>query len=137
MNREAVLKFLQGILQDILCHSNIISEISEIITAGGVEKRFFTLLVTRLRQLSQLGVDAIKLEEFENIGGGLYSLHLSGKGFNIRILYSFLSERQPVLLLAFYERAGKAKTNYSPYIQPAKDRLQEMKEEILNGSYKI
>ena len=73
---------------------------------------------------------AFRHKEFENIGGGLYSMHLAGKGFNLRILYAFLANQSPVLLLAFHERAGKRKTDYSGYIPQAAERLRQKKEEL-------
>ncbi len=57
-------------------------------------------------------------------------MHLTGKGFNLRILYAFLANQSPVLLLAFHERAGKRKTDYSGYIPQAAERLRQKKEEF-------
>ena len=74
-----------------------------------------------------MGIQATVLREFEPLGGGLYSMHLSGQGYNIRILYGFMPNGQPVLLLAFHERAGKAKTDYSSHIPEAQKRFAEYK----------
>ena len=75
--------------------------------------------------LALLGVNSKDLDGFEHIGQGIYSMRLHAKGYNIRILYGFLSDEKPVLLLAFYERAGKRKTDYTPYLDPARKRLEE------------
>lgn len=60
-------------------------------------------------------------------------MHLAGRGFNIRILYAFLPNRQPVLLSAFHERAGKTKTDYTTYIPEANRRFEEMGKDYDNG----
>lgn len=105
-------------------------ELLALIAESGVEEAVFRLILLRLHMLQALGVEATRHKEFEPIKSGLYSMHLAGKGFNIRILYSFLPNRKPVLLLAFYEREGKRKTDYTPYIDPALSRLQRFKEEF-------
>ena len=73
------------------------------------------------------------VKEFENIGQGLFSMHLTGAGFNIRVLFAFLSNNQPVLLHAFEEKQGKRRTDYSSHIPPALLRLSQTKEDFKNG----
>ena len=75
--------------------------------------------------LTLLGAQAVQSKEFESIGNGLFSMHLTGSGYNIRVLYSFLQNQQPILLSSFYERGGKRNTDYTKYIEPAKARLEE------------
>lgn len=130
MNRESVLEELLEYLSNFLLYPSFISELTEIIAGSGYEKKLFTLLISRLHQLSALGINAVQLKEFENIGSGLYSLHLAKKEFNIRFLYAFMPNGQPVFLLPFFERAGKRNTDYTPYIEPALSRLVKMKEEL-------
>ena len=130
MNRENVFQALLRYLSNFLLFPSFISELADIIAGSGYEKKFFNLLISRLIQLSALGINAIQLKEFENIGRGLYSLHLYKKEFNIRFLYAFMPNGQPVLLLPFFERAGKKKTDYTPYIEPALSRLAQVKEEF-------
>ena len=77
--------------------------------------------------LSQMGLQATTLNGFEPIEKGIYSMKFKFSGFNIRILYAFRGDEEPILLLAFYERAGKSCTDYSGCIKPACDRLAEMK----------
>lgn len=55
-----------------------------------------------------------------------FSLHLSAKNFNIRFIMTFHNNQQPVLLVAFYERAGKTKTDYSQYENIVKTRYAEI-----------
>lgn len=137
MNTDSVLQYLYIYLNGYRYHKNILGEIKDIITASGKETAIFRLLVVRLKQLSTMGIDATKLKEFENLGQGLYSMHISSNGYNIRILYSFLPNKMPCLLLAFYEREGKRKTDYTHYLEPAKNRLKSMKEDFDNEPYKI
>lgn len=133
MKKESVITCLTKILYGILFHDLFLSEIIHLISESGFEEKVFTLLVARLRLLSTRGVAVTQAKEFESIGNGLYSMHLAGKGFNLRILFSFLPNRQPVLLLAFHEREGKNKTDYSTYLEPALSRFAEKKEDYNHG----
>lgn len=45
--------------------------------------------------------------------------------FCCRILYAFAPDQSPVLLTAFFERGGKRKTSYEPYIPVAQRRMKE------------
>lgn len=133
MNKDDTLSYLVRYLCGFLYHEGLIEELLKIIAVSGAELQFFKLLLVRLRQLSSLGIHAVKLREFEKIGSGLYSMHFAGTNFNIRILYAFMPDDRPVLLIPFYERAGKRKTDYTPYIEPALSRFAELKEEYENG----
>lgn len=132
MNKKDALKSLAGLLESFICHRRLINELMGIVSGSGIELRFFELLLTRLQFLSKHGRFASSSQghkEFECINDTISSMHLAGNGFNVRILYAFLSDEAPVLLLAFYEREGKRKTNYSTYITPATERLKEMENE--------
>ena len=125
MNKDDALALLLELLDCIHCHPSLVNELCALLAQSGNERKFSRLITTRLIQLKEMGVEAVRLEEFEKIGDDLYSMHCSGRDFNIRILYSFLPSRQPVLLLAFYERSGKRKTDYTTWLEPAKRRLAE------------
>jgi hypothetical protein len=130
MNKEDALRGLRDILDDFLVYNRLIPELVDIVAKSGNEKAFFQCLINRLTFLSRYGIRAAgQHEEFEIIGDGLCSIHLDKKSFNIRILYSFMPDHRPVLLLGFYERAGKKKTDYTPYLEPAKQRFRELKGE--------
>ena len=133
MNRKAIIKLLLEALISFDIHPQLCDEILKIITGSGYEQRFFKLLVARLEYLSRHGVHSVSHEEFESIGDKLFSMHLAQKGFNIRILYAFLSNGIPTLLTCFYEREGKQKTDYTPYIAPARERLRRRQEDLKNG----
>lgn len=130
MNKEEVLRYWMDYLASIEASDALVSELVELVAGTGNELAVFRIFAFRMNMLQTLGASAVRHKEFEAIGDGLYSMHLTGKGFNIRILYSFLPNRQPVLLLAFYERGGKSKTDYTPYLAPACSRLNRFKEEL-------
>ena len=133
MNREDILNSIPNILGSFDLYPDIEQEILSYIVGSGYEQQFFKLLISRLRILSLQGLNAVKHEEFENIGKGLFSLHLSGKGFNLRILYAFLPNKKPTLLCCFYERAGKRKTQYDEYIPQSLERLNSRLEVYKNA----
>lgn len=126
MNKDDVLELLLALLGNVIYSTRLVPEIVDIIAKNGQELNFSKTLAIRLRMLSMLGVQATQAKTFEPIKDGIYSMHLDNKIYNIRILYAFLPSQQPALLLAFYERGGKRKTDYSPYIEPAKARLEEL-----------
>lgn len=133
MNKDSVIEQLKYSLKGILCHDSLFSELLNLVVGSGFEARVFKLLLSRLLLLNKHGVMVTNIKEFENIGSGLYSMHLTGPGFNIRILFSFLPNSLPVLLLAFHEREGKRKTNYSTHLDSALSRLDQMKEDYRHG----
>jgi hypothetical protein len=128
MNKDDVLTYLCRLLGSICYVEDMLQELLKLIAGSGSEVSVFALLIKQLHILAEEGTQAVQFKEFENIGNGIYSMHLTGKGFNIRILYGFLPNREPVLL-AFHERAGKKKTDYTGYLAPAKTRLESKKEE--------
>lgn len=130
MNKDSVLEALLMYLSSFSYHDTLLAELVELLSGSGQEARFFRQITARLYALSVRGVQACTLDGFENIGQGLYSMRLLGNGYNIRVLYSFMPNGRPVLLLAFYERGGKFKTSYAPHIPPALSRLGQIKEEF-------
>lgn len=130
MTQDTALKILLTYLGCYRISELLLDELLEAIVGSGYESAFFKTLMHRLQVLTQMGVMCTQLPDaFENIGSGLFSIRMIGKGFNIRILFAFLPSKEPVLLRAFYERSGKAKTNYSEQIPVALDRLKAIKEE--------
>jgi len=127
MNREEIILMLYKFFSNFIYHDLLIDEIADIIKRSGYEKKFFTTLKARLSFLKQHLEQAIVHKEFEDLKHyDLYSMHVTGKDFNIRILYSFTRDRRPVLLLAFFKRSGKKATDYTPYYEPAQLRLKEV-----------
>ena len=132
MNRESALQLLISLLAGIEIFPGFIDELVDIIALSGREMSFIKRLAARLAVLAELGVLATAHKEIEPIEQGIFSLHVTDRDYNIRILYGFLPNGAPVLLLPFYERGGKKKTDYTPYVMPAAERLREAKEEFLN-----
>lgn len=130
MNRALAIQQLLAVLESILALDECMKEILTIIVGSGIEKRFFKTLIQRLKLLEEYGVSVIEHHtEFEPLGNHLFSMHLDVGDKNVRILYSFLPDGNAVLLLAFHERAGKKKTDYSSHIPAAKHRFQTKMEE--------
>ena len=130
MDKDSVLHILQNLFSDIEVHDELTPELAAILSASGSEARFFKTLVMQLQILLNTGALASNRLDFEVVGKGIFSMKQKSSEYNIRILYSFLPSRAPVLLCAFYERAGKAKTDYTPYIPVALSRLKQCKEEL-------
>lgn len=134
MNKESLLKQLIESLGTASIHESLINEIASLILRSGYEDRFLRLLSTRLKLLSQYKENAVQVlpDQYERLSHGsgeLYSMHLTGKGFNVRILYAFHPEHSQILLLAFSEKSGKKVTEYSSFIPVALSRLEEIKKE--------
>ena len=53
-------------------------------------------------------------------------MHLSGKNFNFRLLMAFDEKDTPKFLVAFYECAGKKKTDYTQYKKVLDSRFEEV-----------
>lgn len=127
MDKETVRGYIIALIGSFTYDPHLLDELVEILAKSGREMAFYRLMTVRIMQLLSERIHAVRLEEFENLGGGLYSMHFASKGFNVRILYSFLPNGEPVFLRAFNERAGKRKTDYSSQIPIAASRLKAMK----------
>lgn len=130
MNKDAVLHILQNLFSGIDVHEELTPELLELISRTGAEDQYFKTIIFQLAILMQVGVLATNRPDFELVKDGIYSMKQKSSEYNIRILYSFLPNRKPILLCAFYERGGKSKTDYSPYLPVAKARLAQHKEEM-------
>ncbi|MBQ9461636.1 MAG: hypothetical protein IJU51_06970 [Clostridia bacterium] len=135
MRRDDIIKQLDPIFAYFHLASGFISALADLIAGSGYESAVFKLLLIRLRVLQVLGVEAVKQKEFESLSGsGIFSMHLAGQGFNLRVLYGFMPDRRPILLLPFFERAGKKATDYSDRIQEAERIFKKEKELHSDGS---
>lgn len=140
MNRDSILSYLEEYLGTFRCHANLFGDIVDIIARSGYESSFFALLIVQLRILAAQGQNAIQFPGFERLKhaeGELYSMHLDGRDFNLRILYSFLPDHTPVLLTTFFERAGKRTSDYTPYIPAAKERLEHERRLFENEQFRV
>lgn len=132
MNRREITSKIADAFSGFDICPRMVTELIEIISGTGIEKKVLKLLLIRLKLLSIYGAEAITFREFERINETVYSMHLSQTGFNIRILYSFFDNGKPTLLLCFYERSGKRSTDYSTYLPVAAARFRERVEEHSN-----
>ena len=116
MNKKQVLAELVKNLEECsergyVFHPKFMYEFQVLLkNATGNEKEIFTLLVKQLNFLKELGTNVCKADSNEiikNQDRDYYSLHLSGKNFNFRLLMAFDEKDTPKFLVAFYERAGK------------------------------
>lgn len=135
MNKTKALLKLQEELQEYLehgyrFHTTFMKEFMELLLASsGHEKEIFNLLVKQLsfiKELKRKVHQADGNEIIKNTIRDYYSIHLSAKNFNFRLLMTFDDNNNPVFLVAFYERAGKRKTDYTQYIKLLDTRYNEM-----------
>ncbi len=138
MNKKEALSTLVKHLEEYLnqgfgFHSMFIAEFKELLhDAQGHEKEIFSLLVKQLNFVKMLGrqvYNANGNEIIKYLEREYYSLHLSGKNFNLRLLMTFDEEDNPVFLVAFYERGGKKTSDYTQWKNVLKKRYEQMKGE--------
>lgn len=129
MNRKQLLLEFEEIFKGICCFPSFLSELLKLIQATGLESAILKNLLAKLKVLisDPKSISLQRNDYFEHIEGGVYSMRLHGKGYNIRILYGIDSSNHLLLLLPFYKRDGKQKTDYTLNIPEAKKRLASMK----------
>ena len=114
-------------------HPKCEKEIIELFKSRGNDVKLLTVFTTRLGQLKELGVSAVKLgrKSFEILKqtNGIYSMHIDTAEVNYRVLYSFTRENS-ILLHVFFEKAGKKATDYKTAIPIAQHRRKEWEEGI-------
>lgn len=127
MNKKKALLKLQEIMNssNLVIHPAVISDIMKILKNSGQEAKVFATLAARLEFLSNHKQAASVHKEFEPLGDGVYSMHVAVSSINLRVLYTF-RDPNTILLLAFYERAGKSHTDYTGKKKIALERLEEL-----------
>lgn len=132
MNIVLMIQRLEDAFSEYTVHSDLIGDLVEIIKNSGNEKSFVAKLTTALLFLNKYGKTAHlqATNQFERLKGedNMYSMHICTKSFNVRILYSFLSDDK-ILLHGFDEKSGKKITDYSHALPVAKRRFKEIVEE--------
>lgn len=132
MNKIKLIKELESNFDSFSVHPELVTDLISLLSRSGTEKSFLSKLKYALNFLKRFGVTAHMqpTDQFEKLleASNLFSMHIEGKTFNIRILYSFADDGT-ILLHGFYERAGKQKTDYSTAIPIAQRRLAEMENE--------
>ena len=113
---------------NIKVHHDLIKDLATLLNNAGIKKSFLAKFKKGLCILSEYSTKAhiLSPEQFERLkdDNSLFSMHVQGKDFNIRILYSFISN-DTRLLHGFYERTGKKATNYTKPIKTAGERLDD------------
>ncbi|MCB6572245.1 hypothetical protein [Eubacterium limosum] len=132
MNHEEYIVELLRIFEncnDIEFHQDAVTEMNQLIIGTGYESSFLKQFGKFIQMLSTYGFDAVKLKGFERLKdtNGLFSMRLCSSKYNIRILYSILSDGK-ILLHTFYEREGKSVSGYDKHIIIAEKRLSEMED---------
>ena len=131
MNKDEAFKLLEIYLGNFRTHPLFIEELQNLLKKDlkGKEGQFFSMLVTQLGNLKAFGVAISQVDGHEKLRGcDFYSIHISRKEFNIRILAYITRSGESYLLSAFYEREGKKKTDYSEKIKVLESRLNNMME---------
>ncbi|MDF2952300.1 MAG: hypothetical protein K0S18_1883 [Anaerocolumna sp.] len=131
MNKIRAMIELKTLLEGTKAHPAVGKEIFELILGTGSEKEFIRLLGKQLEFIRQLGNRVIELAQFEKLKDykNLYSMHLEGKTFNIRVLYSYGINCE-IFLHCFYEKEGKSTSEYRTHAPIAIERLKEMEDWI-------
>lgn len=139
MNKRKALKELLEYIQEYeerycyLFHIKFIEELSEIIKkdASGHERELFNIMIKQFGFVNTLNVrvsEADSNEILKDTGSdeNYYSLHISNKTVNIRMLMRFTKDGRPVFLAVFNEKAGKKKSDYTGWIAIIKKRYIRM-----------
>ena len=109
-----------------IVHQKMYTDFKGIFKNSGNARSFLAVLMSRLKFLEQQGLEkALQTDNFKRIEKGLYAIRIKGK-HNIRILFS-LKENKEIMLLAFFRKAGKGRSEYENYIPEANRRLSEIK----------
>lgn len=142
MNKKKALGLLTKYLDEyediFIFHDQFYQELARIVIdkLKGNENEFFKILIKQLRFINSLReqVDAVdsneKLKHFP--GGDWYSIHVSTKTVNVRLLVRFLKDHRPVFLVCFNEKSGKHISGYEQYKDVVVTRYLEIKEEWQN-----
>lgn len=135
---ESLSEYLNSSQNDFVIHPEFIKEIKDLLKKEikGSEAKFFQQMTTQLDNINLSGKNVHKIDGNEILSGvgndsqgnpwSLYSIHLSSDRYNVRFIIKFNDQSVPFLLYAFYERAGKRKTDYSTPIKISKQRFIEL-----------
>ena len=135
MNKKEALSALIKNLEEYLhqgfrFHYAFMEEFKNLLyDAQGHEKEIFALLVKQLAFVKTLGrqvYNADGNEIIKYLDKEYYSLHLTGKNFNLRLLMTFDAENNPISLAAFNEPAGKRISDYTQWKKILDKRYSQM-----------
>lgn len=132
MNIIKLINELNNQFSNFQVHPDLITDLIGIIGQSGNEKAFTAKLKSNLNFLNEFGIHAHiqstnqfeKIKDYDN----MYSMHIQNNTFNVRILYSFMSDGT-ILLHGFDEKSGKKTTDYTHAVPIAIARLRDYSEE--------
>jgi mRNA-degrading endonuclease RelE of RelBE toxin-antitoxin system len=139
MNKKAALAELAANLEEYLQHGfrfhpSFMEDFKQLLyDASGHEKEIFALLIKQFHYVKTLGKQVYQADGNEIIKyleKEYYSLHLSGKNLNLRLLMTFDAENNPVFLAAFYERGGKKSSDYTSWKKVLNNRYSQMQKGV-------
>ena len=131
MNKKDLLdKLIKKITQyksyNFYFNDDFLKEFAEIVSKVSYQDTFLSQLTTLLCNVHDYTYNIYQIDSHEHLKGTpFYSLHMQCKNYNIRLIVLF-KDNNPVFLRAFYERAGKGKTDYSSQITIAEKRLEQL-----------
>lgn len=131
MNTKELLDSLSEQFSGYTCHISFLEELYNILRKdlSGKEKQLFKQLTAQLENIRIMGRMvhmADRNERLKGSGSRYYSIHLSSAQYNVRLLIYIDGAGTPYFLCAFYERAGKSKTDYSRHIATLDKRLKQL-----------
>lgn len=131
MNTKEMLRMLSEYFSDFECHVAFLEEFYSILrkNVSGKEKLLFKQLAAQLENIKKMGRMVYMADDNEQIkgkNGYYYSIHLTCSQYNIRLLIHISKDGAARFLSAFYERAGKSRTNYSTHTPVLEQRLKQL-----------
>lgn len=108
---------------DFIFHPKFYEEFTDLVYKTGKEQEIIKQLISRMSSIVEMGNGNYYPNWVEHLKGysDLYSLHITAKQTNFRILFSITNDGK-IFLRMFYERAGKKATAYDDNIQIALKR---------------
>ena len=131
MKTKEMLEMLSKCFSDFKCHSSFLAEFKQILQKEvvGKEKQLFKQLLTQLSNIKSMGRMVYMADKNERLKGtskNFISIHLASSQYNVRLLIYVAAEGEAYFLSAFYERAGKSRTDYSRHTSVLDERLEQL-----------
>ena len=119
------------LLDNITYHEDLLNDINKIIGRSGQKKRFMQVFLARLQEINNNDVaDLLKSKNYEVLRHckdfTCFSARIKSNQLNCRLLFKI--ENQKIILCCFDKKSDSEQTNYSPAIDRAKNRLNELRE---------
>lgn len=129
MDKESMGRYLEECLDGYLYHKALPNEIMNILNKSGCEADFIKSLLRNLKMLQATGYNAVKNKNFKKLKkhNDLWRMDLGIKKMNIRIIYTYTTYGEAILLHAFFEKSGKNVSDYSLHALVAESRMEDIK----------